>query len=291
MGPDDASSAEMRRAFTHPDADPLALDDETVERLLAGELPSAEVPPGYAGVAELLAATVASPTPEELAGQAAALAQLRAVTRPPPVTRAWRAGRRARRRRAGLAVVVVVGALATGSAAAAATGHLPGPIADAARTILTTVGGGGAEPAPPTTPGQQSGPAARVPAPGGAASTIQGPRPAGANDPGPAGTGMAAGPAKKGLCRAFMAGQGDDRGGKLDAAAFQALAEAAGGADRIPAYCQGTEPGADPPKKPKQSAPPDDQEQGPVPGGGPPGTGGGPQGQGAPPDSTGSSSR
>jgi hypothetical protein len=289
MGTDDASSADMRRVFTHPDADPLALDDETVERLLAGELPPAEAPPGYAGVAELLAATAAPPTPEELAGRAAALAQLRVVTRTPPVTRAWRAGRRARRRRAGLAVVVVVGALTAGSAAAA-TGNLPGPVADAARSILTTVAGGGAEPAPPTTPGRQSDPAARAPAPGGA-STAQGSGPADADSPGPVGTGTAAGPAKEGLCRAFMAGQGDDRGKKLDAAAFQALAEAAGGADRIPAYCQGIEPGPDPPKKPRQSAPPDDQEQGPVPGGPPTDTGGGAQGQGTPPDSTGSSSR
>ncbi|MFL6219981.1 MAG: hypothetical protein ACJ742_15795, partial [Actinomycetes bacterium] len=70
----------MRRRFT--DADPLALDEETVERLLAGDLPPSQVPPGYARVAALLAATTAPPTPEELAGQAEVLAELRAVTRP-----------------------------------------------------------------------------------------------------------------------------------------------------------------------------------------------------------------
>jgi hypothetical protein len=76
MDAEDASSAEMRRP---PRTDPLALDDPTVERLLSGTLPAASVPPGYAGVARLLAATVAPPTPRELAGQAAVLAELRAV--------------------------------------------------------------------------------------------------------------------------------------------------------------------------------------------------------------------
>ena len=84
MDADDASSADMRRPILDPSADPLALDEETVERLLAGDLPPAEAPPGYAKVAALLAAAAAEPTPEELAGQSAALAELRAVTRAPP---------------------------------------------------------------------------------------------------------------------------------------------------------------------------------------------------------------
>ena len=52
-----------------------------------------------------------------------------------------RASKPRRRRRAGLAAVVVVGALATGGVAGAATGHLPGPVREAARSILVTVGG------------------------------------------------------------------------------------------------------------------------------------------------------
>ena len=63
MAADDASSAEMRRPFPGPDADPLALDDETVERLLSGELAPDQAPPGYAEVAKLLAATAAAPRP------------------------------------------------------------------------------------------------------------------------------------------------------------------------------------------------------------------------------------
>ena len=118
MDADDASFAEMRRRFT--DADPLALDEETVERLLAGDLPPSQVPPGYARVAALLAATTAEPTPEELAGQAEVLAELRAVTRPRRAgAHTRRAARPPRRRWAGLAAVALVGALVTGGAAAA----------------------------------------------------------------------------------------------------------------------------------------------------------------------------
>jgi hypothetical protein len=48
----------------------------------------------------------------------------------------------------------------------------------------------------------------------------------------------ASGAARHGLCQAWSAGQGDENGKRADSTAFQALAAAAGGADRIPAYCQ-----------------------------------------------------
>ena len=44
--------------------------------------------------------------------------------------------------------------------------------------------------------------------------------------------------ALEGLCRAYLAGQGGQHGGRTDAAALRALAAAAGGADKIAAYCQ-----------------------------------------------------
>ena len=47
----------------------------------------------------------------------------------------------------------------------------------------------------------------------------------------------ATGAARAGLCRAWQAGQGADHGRKLDAVAFQALTNAAGGADQVAAYC------------------------------------------------------
>jgi hypothetical protein len=61
--------------------DIVALDEETAERLLAGDLHPAQAPPGYAGVAVLLAAAAAAPSPDELAGQAAALGELDTVAR------------------------------------------------------------------------------------------------------------------------------------------------------------------------------------------------------------------
>ena len=96
MGADDAWSAEIKRLPFTPHPDPLALDDDLAERLLDGDLPLDQTPPGYAEVAALLAATVAAPRPAELAGQEAVLAELRVVTR---ARRAipWGSGRPGRR--------------------------------------------------------------------------------------------------------------------------------------------------------------------------------------------------
>jgi hypothetical protein len=157
--------------------------------------------------------------------------------------------------------VVVVGALATSGAAAAATGRLPGPIQEAARSVLVTVGG--AEPAPPTQPGRPPAPTTRDPDAGDATTAPPGPQPAGATEhgPGPTATGSVASPDKEGLCRAFMARQHKQQGKKLDGGAFKALADMAGGAGKVTTYCQGTPPGDAKPKKQKPS-PSDDQGQG-----------------------------
>jgi hypothetical protein len=266
MDRDDASSAEMRRP---PPNDPLALDDASVDRLLSGTLPAAGAPPGYAGVARLLAATVAPPTPQELAGQAAVLAELRAVTRGRRAASPARPGR-SRRRRAGLAVVVVAGALATGGVAAA-TGHLPAPVREAARSVL---GPGGGTPAGSPSPASLAAPGTAAAGPGGSASTVAaGPR------TGRAATGPAARPALDGLCRAFLSGKGGGQGEKLDATAFEALAAAAGGPDEVPAFCEellATDANVKTTNEPKPKDPPDDPGQG--------------QGQGGPPATTGGGS-
>jgi len=83
-----------------------------------------------------------------------------------------------------------------------------------------------------------------------------------------------------GLCRAYLAGQGGSNGKREDSPAFRALAAAAGGADKIATYCQGTAPGgsAGSATHPQgQGAPPST-----VPAAGP-GQG---QGQGAPPSTS-----
>jgi hypothetical protein len=274
MGPDDASPADMPRPIFDPSADPLALDEETAERLLAGDLTPAEAPPAYAKVAELLATAAAEPTPEELAGQPAALAELRAVTRPRrAATRARRAARPPRRRWAGLAAVALVGALVTGGAAAA-TGGLPEPVRDVARSILGTAGD--------PTPGPDDGQPAPVVPTGGADDPAVAPPGSQAGgsvglEPGTTAAGPAAQPDRVGLCRAYLASLDKQQGKEMEASAFERLARAAGGEDGIPAYCEGSQPDGPKPKDEKQPGPPEENGQGQD--GSPPGNGGG-QGQG-----------
>jgi hypothetical protein len=277
MDADDASFADMRRSLTDPDADRLALDEEAVERLLSGDLPSSQVPPGYAQVAALLAATTAEPTPEELAGRPEVLAELRAVTRPRRAgAHARRVARPPRRRWAGLAAAALVGALLTGGAAVAATGNLLAPVRDVARSILVGAGGD-LGPATPTRPDPQAAPDASSPASAGTVAGPKGPLRTGSTVPGssPKGAGPVAEPNRERLCKAYLASQDKDHG-KRDAAVFERLAEAAGGERRIPAYCNGTQPGH-PESRDEEQQPPGGQEQGQ--GGPSPGDGGG-QGQG-----------
>jgi hypothetical protein len=169
-------------------------------------------------------------------------------------------------------VVVVVGALVTGGVAGAATGHLPGPVRDAARSVLDAAGGG--TPSASTQAGQPPVPARRPAGAGG------GPGSTGA---GPGTTGAA--PALAGLCQALGSGNGADQGGKLDAAAFEVLARAAGGQDKVDAYCQAlvaTDQASGKPKGPKDTKQPTEPGQPQQPG--PSGTGG--PGQGSPSPST-----
>ena len=92
------------------------------------------------------------------------------------------------------------------------------------------------------------------------------------------------GPNLEGLCQAFLSGNGGEQGGKLDATALEALARAAGGQGKVPAYCEALQPGAQKAKELKQPAPPNDEGEGQ--GGPPTSTGGGGQGQGGPPPSS-----
>ena len=251
-------------------------DEDTLERLLAGDLSPHEAPPGYAEVAALLAATVAPPTPEELTGQAAALAELRAVTRARTFpSRARRPGRRSRRR-LGLAVVAVAGALATGGAAAAAGGHLPEPVRVTARSILVSIGD--TEPAAPPTAGGR-GPGATAAAPSGPGPTGRGhPTPGSPATESRAVPGTTA-PDTKGLCRAYLATQDRQTGTEPKAAWFELLAEEAGGTDKVLSFCQELLPD-DPKSKEGKKTPPDDQGQA----DGPPAhPGGGSPGRNAPP--------
>ena len=159
------------------------------------------------------------------------------------------------------AVVAGLALLLIGGVAAAAAGPAPAP-APAERATQAS----------PRTPDGQVGHAQ-----GAAAILLHGPdgttaaNSSASDKPGEHAVGPdASGAARQGLCRAWFAGQGEEHGKRMDSTAFQALAAAAGGADRVPAYCQSDasaahgQPPADPPARPSPptTGPPEDPGNG-----------------------------
>jgi hypothetical protein len=231
MNDDDALPFEMRRLPGSPGSSPPTLDDNTADRLLAGRLDPADAPPGFAAVAIVVRAATAPATAEELAGEPAAVARFAAMARSGARTRAAATRRASAPRRivsVRLAVAVLAAVLSIGGVAAA-TGVFPGPAKPPAGHGPGSTGGGGG--VPPTTtaaPGRTD-----------TATTTEAERARGG------GTAIgpdASGPAKDGLCRAWLAGDGERNGKREDSTAFRALAAAAGGVDRIDAYCKATTP-------------------------------------------------
>jgi hypothetical protein len=183
------------------------------------------------------------------------------------------------------AAAAMVAVLSVGGVAAAATGLLPGQASPAADKAPATTGADAAA----NGLGQA------------AAANVGGTAQAGATDG--QGRASAVGPdasgaARAGLCWAWQAGQGADHGRRMDSVAFQALVAAAGGADKVAAYCEDVAAGssagahgqgqASPPSvsaPPTTVAPP---SSGPPADPGPPAsTGPGGHGQGGPPTTTG----
>jgi hypothetical protein len=186
------------------------LDEDTADRLLSGRLDPGDAPSGYAGVARVTKAATGPAAPEELAGEAAAIAAfIAAAHADPPIAVPRREPMPSRLFGVKAAAALVVAALSVGGVAAAATGMLPGRSQQAAHRTSTASPGG--------SPAQAQG------AHGGA--TAHGPD--------------ATGPARNGLCQAWQSGQqGATSGKRMDSTAFKALATAAGGADKVAAYCQ-----------------------------------------------------
>jgi hypothetical protein len=188
-----------------PEAALPAADQDLLERLLDGRVDPASAPPGYGRLARLLAAATAPAAPEELAGEQRVLGEFTAVMRSHPPTLSPRRTPVPRKlltikaAAAALVAVLSIGGVAAGADAAA---HGLGKAAAA------NLGGSAQAGA---TEGQ------------GRASAV-----------GPDATAAA----RAGLCRAWQAGQGGDHGRRMEAVAFQALVDAAGGADKVAAYCQ-----------------------------------------------------
>jgi hypothetical protein len=268
MNDDGALPFEMRQIPGPPGSSPPTLDHDTADRLLAGRLDPADAPPEFAAVAMVVTAATAPATPEELAGEPAAVARFAAMTRPGSRTRAAttrRAGAPRRILGVRLAVAVLAAVLSIGGVAVA-TGVFPGPAKPPAGHGPGSTGGGGS----PITA-----------APGRTGATTEADHSRG---DGTATGPDASGPAKEGLCRAWQAGAGAENGNREDSTAFRALAAAAGGVDRIDAYCQAVTP-----EHPNDKEKDKDKEKGSSssPGnGGSQGRGSG-NGQGGPPPTTG----
>jgi hypothetical protein len=151
MSADSGLPAEMRRLLSWLRDDPLVLDDDSADRLLAGRLDPADAPPGYAETAAVMAAVTAPARPDELAGMQASLDAFRAALHAPPLSP---------RRQPMLVRLLTVkalaaaftGALLIGGVAAAATGSLP----EAAQRMAHRIAGAAPAPRrmmmPPTSP-------------------------------------------------------------------------------------------------------------------------------------------
>jgi hypothetical protein len=326
MSDDDALGPDMHRLLGFFEAAPPVGGQDTLEWLLDGRLDPASASAGYGELARLLAAAAAPATPEELAGEQAALAVFRAVMASRPLTlvprRAPMASKRLTVKAAAAALVAV---LSIGGVAAAATGLLPGqagrvadqaPSTTAASAAAQVLGKAAVTDLDNATQGlcrawqvgKSADNSSRADAPAfqtlaaaaGGSDNIAGycadVTAGGASDHGQeraSAVGLdATAAARAGLCRAWQAGKGTDNGRRTDSVAFQALAAAAGGADKVAGYCadvtagsagdqghgQGSPPSGSPPTtkiSPPSSGPPPD-------------AGPGGHGQGGPPTTTGS---
>jgi hypothetical protein len=116
----------------------LPLDTDTADRLLGGSVAPEDAPPGYAGVATLLAAVADSPTADDLSRESETVTVLGAVVRSsqPKMTKPPRRSIVARLR---LATAFATVALA-GTTGLAFAGSLPGAAQDVASTMLAEVG-------------------------------------------------------------------------------------------------------------------------------------------------------
>jgi hypothetical protein len=223
---DDGALVDMHRLLGFLKAGPPAADQDILERLLQGRLDAGSAPPGYGGLARLLAAAAAPAGPQELAGEQLAMASFAAELRSHPPTlvpRRTAVPRKVFSMKAAAAALVVV--LSVGGVAAAASGLLPGQASPVADQAAASTGADAAA------HGLGQAAAANMGGTAQAGSTEgQGPESAVGPD--------ATAAARAGLCRAWQAGQGGDHGRRMDSVAFQALVAAAGGVGKVAAYCK-----------------------------------------------------
>lgn len=193
------------------------IDRRTAEQLLRGEAAVG----GHDRLNDLLAAAAAPARDRELAGeQAAVLAFRDARLAPAPQRRRPWMLKIALANLLSVKIAAVTAAAAGGIALAAAAGSLPGQQRE--------------EPKPATDTSVVATSTKDAPAPAN-----QDKKPDNSPSPSP-----------KGLCQAWTAGAGSEHGKAHENPAFSALITAAGGADKVPAFC--ADQPADKPGKPDQ---------------------------------------
>lgn len=185
--------------------DRLGIDAATAERLIVSEIDPEDAPPAYAEVVRVLTRAAGPALPEELHGEAAAVAMfLIASSGGEPVVALRRRVSEVLSAKVGAAVLA--GAILLGggmSAAAAATGHLPDAMQNLAHSSLADLGVS-VPAARPTVPAVQ---------PGGDDTTTTQPVPVGLGDPATPGQGPDHGQAvctqaSAGKCQAGQHGEG-----------------------------------------------------------------------------------
>lgn len=200
----------MNNESTHPHADKQGRSgDDALANAFVDEAPKAVQP--------VLQSMAADPRPHELSGLDESLAQYRATF----ITASPRA--RWRRRVAPMVGAAVLFALG-GTAAAAYTGALP----DGLQSVAHQVIGAPAAPTRTVLPREDPTPSGTPTATTSASGSASVLTPVGPD---------ASGPAAYGLCTAWTAHQANGTTPDENSVAFKNLATAAGGADKIAAYC------------------------------------------------------
>lgn len=191
------------------------IDDHTAERLLAGAVEPDDAPPGYAKVSSLIQAAKMPVIAGELDRRDSDISAIAAVVAAAATAPDTAEGTRMISKRLGMkALAIAIPALAlTATGAAAATGNLPAPAQSAVHGALADVG-------------------LSVPNSGNTGTHAAN----NANAVGPDATG----PAKFGLCRAYLANKGRM---STNSVAFRNLEKAAAGSTSVASYCTGVTPG------------------------------------------------
>ncbi|MEU1837952.1 hypothetical protein [Micromonospora chersina] len=218
------------------------------ERLLDAARAGAPAEPGADALAHLLAAASAPTAPGELAGEEQALAAFRAARAAPAPAPAV-APRLRHRFRLGAALAGLAATATAGVAFAAVSldrGAEPTPPPAPSTSGSTGAGSTGAGSTGPGTPSDSGSGSAGLT--GGVPSTA--PTPGASGGPGrPPSAGQLAG-----LCRGYLAKSDRQRARALETPAYADLVTAAGGADRVEAYCLALVPEKSPEPAPKPSA-------------------------------------